>query len=92
MTGIIFASNAVAELWQRAKAHRHDVLRPATDIMLNLANVRPGYRVLDVAAGTGDQTLTAARLVGPTGYVTGDRHFAEYVEHSCRRRAKWRAY
>lgn len=57
MTGIIFVSNAVAELWQRAKAHRHDVLRPATDIMLNLANVRPGYRVLDVAAGTGDQHM-----------------------------------
>lgn len=37
--------------------------------MLDLANLRPGNRVLDVAAGTGDQTLMAAQRVGPTGYV-----------------------
>ncbi len=37
--------------------------------MLDAANLRPGNRVLDVAAGTGDQTLLAARRVGPTGYV-----------------------
>src|SRR3712207_8029348 len=29
----------------------------------------PGQRVLDVAAGTGEQTLLAARRVGPTGHV-----------------------
>jgi ubiquinone/menaquinone biosynthesis C-methylase UbiE len=28
-----------------------------------------GSRILDVAAGTGDQALLAARRVGPTGYV-----------------------
>jgi ubiquinone/menaquinone biosynthesis C-methylase UbiE len=38
-------------------------------MMLDLAEVRTGKRVLDVAAGTGDQTLTAAQRVGPTGYV-----------------------
>jgi ubiquinone/menaquinone biosynthesis C-methylase UbiE len=37
--------------------------------MLDLAEVRPGSRVLDVAAGTGDQTLMAAQRVGPAGYV-----------------------
>jgi SAM-dependent methyltransferase len=37
--------------------------------MLDLANLRAGCRVLDVAAGTGEQTLLAARRVGPTGYV-----------------------
>jgi len=37
--------------------------------MLDLAEVRTGSRVLDVAAGTGDQTLLAAQRVGPTGYV-----------------------
>ena len=37
--------------------------------MLDLANLRPGNSVLDVAAGTGDQTLMAAARVGPTGYV-----------------------
>jgi ubiquinone/menaquinone biosynthesis C-methylase UbiE len=38
-------------------------------MMLDLAEVRTGNRVLDVAAGTGDQTLIAAQRVGPTGYV-----------------------
>jgi SAM-dependent methyltransferase len=37
--------------------------------MLDLANVQTGDRVLDVAAGTGEQTLLAARRVGPNGYV-----------------------
>ena len=38
-------------------------------MMLELASVQAGSRVLDVAAGTGDQTLMAARRVGPTGNV-----------------------
>jgi len=37
--------------------------------MLDLAGLAPGQRVLDVAAGTGEQTLLAARRVGPTGHV-----------------------
>jgi ubiquinone/menaquinone biosynthesis C-methylase UbiE len=42
---------------------------PLTELMLDLAGVGPGSRVLDVAAGTGEQTLPAARRVGPTGFV-----------------------
>jgi SAM-dependent methyltransferase len=37
--------------------------------MLDLAGVDIGHRVLDVAAGTGEQTLITARRVGPTGAV-----------------------
>jgi ubiquinone/menaquinone biosynthesis C-methylase UbiE len=37
--------------------------------MLALAGIGPGHRVLDVAAGNGEQTLMAARLVGPRGSV-----------------------
>src|SRR3954452_6078288 len=37
--------------------------------MLDLAGVGPGSRVLDVAAGTGEQTILAARRVGPGGSV-----------------------
>jgi len=68
-TGSIFASREAAEQWQRGKAHRAEVTGPANEMMLDLANLRAGDRVLDVAAGTGDQTLMAARRVGPTGYV-----------------------
>ena len=65
----IFASGDVAKQWQRGKAFRDEVNAAANEIMLDLANLAPGNRVLDVAAGTGDQTLLAARRVGPTGYV-----------------------
>lgn len=44
-------------------------LRPATDAMLAMAGVRPGARVLDVAAGAGDQTLDIAQRVGSAGAV-----------------------
>jgi SAM-dependent methyltransferase len=37
--------------------------------MLDVAGVTQGSRVLDVAAGAGGQTITAAVRVGPTGYV-----------------------
>ena len=37
--------------------------------MLNLAGVGPGMRVLDVAAGAGDQTLDISARVGPSGRV-----------------------
>lgn len=34
---------------------------PATEVMLDMARVGLGSRVLDVTAGAGDQTLMAAR-------------------------------
>ena len=62
-------SQEVAERRSRGRARRAELQRPATQMMLDLAEVRTGGRVLDVAAGTGDQTLMAAERVGPTGYV-----------------------
>ena len=44
-------------------------LARGTEAMLEMAGVRPGARVLDVAAGTGEQTLLVAERVGPTGSV-----------------------
>jgi demethylmenaquinone methyltransferase/2-methoxy-6-polyprenyl-1,4-benzoquinol methylase len=38
---------------------------------LGRAGLRPGMRVLDVAAGTGAVTRAAITLVGPSGFVTG---------------------
>ncbi len=46
-----------AEAWNRWSALLGRWLGPATDMML------------DVAAGAGEQTMTTARRVGPTGYV-----------------------
>jgi SAM-dependent methyltransferase len=48
-----------------------EVLRPYTERLLRMAGIGPGMRVLDVGCGTGDMTMLAARLVGPSGSVTG---------------------
>jgi SAM-dependent methyltransferase len=44
-------------------------LHQPTDAMCLMAGVRTGYRVLDVAAGSGDQALVVAQAVGAQGYV-----------------------
>src|SRR5262245_40356223 len=67
--GGFFASGGAAILWQRRAAHRAQFLGPATELMLDLANLREGSRVLDVAAGTGEQSLLAAQRVGATGHL-----------------------
>ncbi len=60
---------SAAEAWDRWSPLLAEWLGPATDAMLDMAAVRPGARVLDVAAGAGEQTLAAARRVGAGGYV-----------------------
>jgi SAM-dependent methyltransferase len=39
--------------------------------LVELAEIKPGDQVLDVAAGTGEPSLTAAQAVGPEGRVVG---------------------
>lgn len=58
-----------AEPWSRWGATLEEWLGEATELMLDLAGVGEGSRVLDVAAGAGGQTITAARRVGPSGAV-----------------------
>jgi ubiquinone/menaquinone biosynthesis C-methylase UbiE len=58
-----------AEPWHRWGPTLDGWLAEATEAMLDMADVRPGGRVLDVAAGAGGQTLSAARRVGPQGAV-----------------------
>jgi SAM-dependent methyltransferase len=58
-----------AEAWHRWGPTLRAWLGPATERMLDLAKVEAGDRVLDVAAGAGDQTLAIADRVGPSGRV-----------------------
>jgi ubiquinone/menaquinone biosynthesis C-methylase UbiE len=60
---------AAAEPWYRWGPALEQWLGGATELMLDLAAVEPGSRVLDVAAGAGGQTLAAARRAGPAGSV-----------------------
>jgi len=58
-----------AEPWFRWGPTLHAWLGPATQQMLDRCHIQPGAAVLDVAAGAGEQTLAAARRVGPAGSV-----------------------
>jgi len=58
-----------AAAWNRWGPFVGQWLGPATERMLDLAGVNSGRRVLDVAAGAGEQTLRAAQRVGPMGHV-----------------------
>lgn len=58
-----------ADAWHRWGPVIADWLGDATETMLDLAEVGTGARVLDLAAGAGEQTLRVARRVGPTGHV-----------------------
>lgn len=69
-----------AEAWDRWGPTLRQWLGPATERMFDLADVGPGARVLDVAAGAGDQTLMAARRVGPDGYVLATDISARILE------------
>lgn len=60
---------AAAEAWHRWAPTLAAWLGTSTETMLDMAGIRSGSRVLDVAAGAGEQTIVAARRVGPDGYV-----------------------
>jgi SAM-dependent methyltransferase len=55
--------------WNRHAALIRTWLCKATAAMLDAAHLAAGARVLDIAAGAGDQTLDIARRIGPTGAV-----------------------
>ncbi len=58
-----------AEAWHRWGPTLEAWLGQATRAMLDMAGVKGGARVLDVAAGAGGQTIAAAHRVGPSGTV-----------------------
>lgn len=58
-----------AAAWYRWTPTLQAWLGPVTEAMLDLARLQPGDRVLDLAAGAGEPSLSAAERVGPTGHV-----------------------
>ncbi len=61
--------NAAAKGWNDWGPQLRAWVGPTTETMLDMAAVVAGSRVLDIAAGAGDQTLLAAERVGSEGYV-----------------------
>lgn len=68
--------SAARRQWDESAAGWHEHapairawLATATSAMLDVAGIRAGSRVLDLAAGTGDQTIDIGRRVGMEGFV-----------------------
>jgi SAM-dependent methyltransferase len=61
--------NTAATGWQKWSEYIDRTARPVSRRLVELAGIEEGDRVLDVAAGYGEPSLTAARAVGPGGEV-----------------------
>jgi enediyne biosynthesis protein CalE5 len=71
--------NTTAPSWQDWWQHIEPALQPISDRMMELAAIRPGHVVLDVATGIGEPAVTAARRVGPSGHVIATDISAEML-------------
>src|SRR4051795_1570354 len=58
-----------AEGWRKRSDFIDAATAPVSKRMVELARVEPGNLVLDVAAGYGEPSLTAAAVAGPEGKV-----------------------
>ena len=74
-----------AEPWYRWGPTLEDWLAEATELMLDVARIGPGNRVLDVAAGAGGQTIAAARRAGPEGAVLATDISENILDFAARR-------
>jgi enediyne biosynthesis protein CalE5 len=58
-----------ADGWKRWWPTFERAAQRVNDRLVELAGARAGLRVLDIATGSGEPALTAARAVGPSGHV-----------------------
>lgn len=61
------------DIWEQGAQHVNERL-------VELAQILPGHRVVDIASGVGEPACTAARHVGPTGQVISTDFAPEMLE------------
>ena len=78
--------------WDRAAEHYERLwssqLKPAQDLLLELAQLKPGARVLELSCGTGLVTWPLASLVGRTGHVLATDISERMVEQTAAEAAR----
>jgi ubiquinone/menaquinone biosynthesis C-methylase UbiE len=56
-----------------------------SDRLVEMAEIAPGHRILDVATGIGEPALTAARRVGPTGRIVATDQAPQMLDFARKR-------
>lgn len=72
--------DAVAAGWRKWWELIEAGVQHVSDRILELGEVQPGQRVLDVATGIGEPAVSAARRVGPNGHVTATDQSPQMLE------------
>ena len=62
--------DSVAAGWQKWWKTIENGAQTVSDKMVELAQIRAGQRVLDIATGIGEPAITAGKIVGQEGHVT----------------------
>ncbi|HYA35011.1 MAG TPA: class I SAM-dependent methyltransferase [Candidatus Binataceae bacterium] len=79
--------NAAAPAWEKWWPMFDAGAQPIADRLVHLARIGEGSRVLDIATGTGEPAVTAARAVGPSGRVLATDQSPEMIAVAKRRAA-----
>jgi ubiquinone/menaquinone biosynthesis C-methylase UbiE len=87
-SGVRETWESAAPGWAKWEKEFSAGLFEATETLIDMADVRPGMRVLDLACGAGNQTIQAARRVGPTGRVIASDISATMLEYARRNAAE----
>ncbi len=77
--------DAAAAGWEKWWPLFDRAAQSVSNRLVELARIKPGDRVLDIATGTGEPAITAARAVGPNGRVIGVDHSSGMLEVARRR-------
>src|SRR4030095_6404469 len=73
---------SAAEAWYRWSPTLNKWLGNATDKMIEMAAILEGQRILDIAAGAGEQSITVAKKAGPSGYVLATDISSNILEYA----------
>ena len=68
---IAYWNGAGGQRWAERQPVQDILLQPVADILIDRAKIKPGERILDVGCGSGATSFAFAKVVGPTGHVTG---------------------
>lgn len=68
---LAFWNGPAVTRWITKQEQMDAALAPVADAAITLAAAQTGERVLDIGCGSGATSIALARLIGPTGQVTG---------------------